>query len=263
MIFYYYFRKCTLLIPAPPSTPSTTPTTTVTTTPTTTTPEVCSVDCFDCPMGMQTCQLVPGTRCSFKCMSKTPEICTNDCLDCGYNRESCQLIPFTQCSFKCIRNAPEEMCPTYESNKCGADMKCWDKPGTSCQLVPGTRCNVTCMRTFRPPTTLPTPATTTPEGPIICTDDCLRDSDCEPGYSCQSVPGPECALKCMKTPKLLPTPAPPAMMRIEMCILPGNHGRSSGRPLANLGFEVVVVQCRPNETCVESDDSKILGNPLG
>ena len=130
--FFYYFRKCTLLIPSPPSTPSTTPTTTVTTTPATATPENCTVDCFDCPFGGETCQLVPGTRCSFKCSSRTPEICTNNCLDCGYSiGESCQLIPFTQCSFKCMRTPLEERCP----NKCGFEMKCREFPGTVCQLV--------------------------------------------------------------------------------------------------------------------------------
>ena len=233
--------------------------------PPTTTPEVCTNDCFDCGIHLQTCQLVPGTRCSFKCSSKTPEICTNECFDCGFIRGTCQLIPFTQCSFKCMRTTTEEMCPNFESNDCGFDMKCWDKPGHSCQLVPGTRCSVRCMRTFTGQTRRPTPATTTE--PEICIDECFRDSDCEPGYSCQNVPGTTCSQKCMKTPTApttLPTPttAPP-MMTIEMCLLPGNHGRSSGRPLANLGMEVVVVQCRSYETCVESDNSKILGNPLG
>ena len=188
--------------------------------------------------GMSTCQLVPGTRCSFKCMSGAPEICTNECDDCGFSRGTCQLIPFTQCSFKCVRNALE-MCPNAESNDCGFEMKCRDQPGASCQLVPGTRCSVRCMRTFTAPTTLPTRIIT----PEIFTRPIRTTTP---------------------TPKPTPTPtAAPPMMRIEMCLLPGNHGRSSGRPLANLGFEVVVVQCRPHETCVESDDSKILGNPLG
>ena len=263
MCDFFHLRACTLLEP------STTPTTTVTTTPTTTTPEVCTNDCFDCGFHLQTCQLVPGTRCSFKCMSKTPEICTNSCLDCGYMiGSSCQLIPFTQCSFKCMRTPPEERCPTVNLD-CGIDMKCRDKPGLSCQLVPGTRCSVRCMRTFTATTTFPRPPNTTPEGPthVGCIEACFGDSYCPPGYSCQSYG--QCSSKCLKTPTTVPTPltttpttAPP-MMTIEMCLLPGNEGRSSGRPLANLGFEVVVVQCRSYETCVESDNSKILGNPLG
>ena len=192
---FFYLRKCTLLEPAPPSTPSTT---TVTTTPAITTPEVCTNDCIDCGYNPgHTCQLIPGTRCSFRCSSKTPEICTNNCLDCGYSiGESCQLIPFTQCSFKCMRTPPEEMCPTVNLN-CGTDMKCWDKPLAVCQLVPGTRCNVTCMSPFTAPTTSPTPPTGTTE---LCIEGCLMDSDCKPGYSCQQVPGTTCSPKCMKTP---------------------------------------------------------------
>ena len=52
------------------------------------------------------------------------------------------------------------------------------------------------------------------------------------------------------------------MMTIEMCLLPEKHGRS-GRPLATLGMKVVLVKCRSYETCVESDDSKIMGNAWG
>ena len=141
-----------------------------------------------------------------------------------------------------MRTPLEERCP----NKCGFEMKCREFPGTVCQLVPGTRCNVTCMRTFTAPTTLPTRIIT----PEIFTRP-IRTTTATNTITPTPKPTPA------------PTPAPPAMMRIEMCVLPGNHGRSSGRPLANLGFEVVVVQCRPYETCVESDDSKILGNPLG
>ena len=53
------------------------------------------------------------------------------------------------------------------------------------------------------------------------------------------------------------------MMTIEMCLLPEKYGRNSGRPLATLGMKVVLVKCRSYETCVESDDSKIMGNAWG
>ena len=89
-------------------------------------------------------------------MSGAPEICTNECDDCGFSRGTCQLIPFTQCSFKCVRNALE-MCPNAESNDCGFEMKCRDQPGASCQLVPGTRCSVRCVGANLPTTTLTTP----------------------------------------------------------------------------------------------------------
>ena len=53
------------------------------------------------------------------------------------------------------------------------------------------------------------------------------------------------------------------MMTIKMCLLPEKYGRSSGRPMATLGIKAVLVECRSYETCVESDDSKIMGNTWG
>ena len=156
----------------------------------------------------------------------TPENCTRECDDCGYNPGySCQLVPGTQCTFKCL---PPPTPPTPTPENCTRECDdCGYNPGHSCQLVPGTLCSVRCMRTFTAPTTLPT-------------------SEVDP----TTFPTP-----------IITTPEPP-MMRIEMCLLPGNDGRSD-RPLANLGMEVVVVDCRSYETCVESDNSKILGIPLG
>ena len=55
----------------------------------------------------------------------------------------------------------------------------------------------------------------------------------------------------------------PPMMTIKMCLLPEKYGRTSGRPLATLGIKAVLVECRSYETCVESDDSKIMGNAWG
>ena len=48
-------------------------------------------------------------------------------------------------------------------------------------------------------------------------------------------------------------------MKIEMCLLPGNYGRSR---IAYPSMSVILVGCKPSEICVESDSS-ILGNELG
>ena len=53
--YIYLNRICTSSI-GPPSPP-------------TTTPEVCTDYCFDCLIG---CQLVPGTKCTYKCMDHGP-----------------------------------------------------------------------------------------------------------------------------------------------------------------------------------------------
>ena len=64
-----------------------------------------------------------------------------------------------------------------------------------------------------------------------------------------------------------PIPSPPTStsmpdspsMKIEMCLLPGNYGRSQ---LAHLSLNVVLVNCKPWEICVKSG-SNLLGNELG
>ena len=62
------------------------------------------------------------------------------------------------------------------------------------------------------------------------------------------------------TPTPVPTPTPDSpSMKIEMCLMPGNYGR---RPIAHPSINVVLVDCKPSEICVESGSS-ILGNELG
>ena len=48
-------------------------------------------------------------------------------------------------------------------------------------------------------------------------------------------------------------------MKIEMCLLSENYGR---RQIAPPSINVILVDCKPSEICVESDSS-ILGNELG
>ena len=55
-----------------------------------------------------------------------------------------------------------------------------------------------------------------------------------------------------------PTPDSPSM-KIEMCLMPGNYGR---RAIAHHSINVILVDCKPSEICVESGSS-ILGNELG
>ena len=76
----------------------------------------------------------------------------------------------------------------------------------------------------------------------------------------------ETEIECSKTCDIQPTPVPTSTptpdspsMKIEMCLMPGNYGRSQ---IANPSINVILVDCKPSEICVESDSS-ILGNELG
>ena len=72
----------------------------------------------------------------------------------------------------------------------------------------------------------------------------------------------ECSKTCdfPPTPTPVPTPTPDSpSMKIEMCLMPGNYGR---RAIAHHSINVILVDCKASEICVESDSS-ILGNELG
>ena len=130
-------------------------------------------------------------------------------------------------------------------------------------------CKCDNITTSTPPTITTTDFSSCEEGQY-----CFDDSDCN-GGECVEYPNSTnygfCKCDNIATTTSISTSTStsttpkvaPLMMTIEMCLLSGNDGRNSGRPLANLGMKVVVVQCRSYETCVESDNSKILGNPLG
>ena len=70
----------------------------------------------------------------------------------------------------------------------------------------------------------------------------------------------ECSKTCGFPPTPVPTPTPNSpSMKIEMCLLPGNYGR---RSVARPSINVILVDCKPSEMCVESG-SNLLGNELG
>ena len=76
----------------------------------------------------------------------------------------------------------------------------------------------------------------------------------------------ETEIECSKTCDIPPTPVPTSTptpvspsMKTEMCLMPGNYGRSQ---IAHPSINVILVDCKPWEICVESDSS-ILGNELG
>ena len=76
----------------------------------------------------------------------------------------------------------------------------------------------------------------------------------------------ECSKTCdfppTPVPTTKPTPTPTSdspSMKIEMCLMPGNYGR---RQNAHPSINVILVDCKPSEICVESGSS-ILGNELG
>ena len=61
-------------------------------------------------------------------------------------------------------------------------------------------------------------------------------------------------------PPIPTTPKPDSpSMKIEMCLLSKKYGR---RQIAAPSINVILVDCKPSEICVESGSS-ILGNELG